>query len=259
MASVDRIESPPGYPGMQGSRRIQGGIRTLLNAANEVAQVSTVTIGTVAANTVYRIAIDGELVTYTATATDTAATVIAELVEKINLGGYGVKAVAGATTFTLTGYAGQVVDITGSGGTGFAIALTTPAAESSPIRFGRAIVQLPTDAMDVGRLPSANDQKFVGITLASQKEQEKSGVTHYRNTEPMPVMRQGSVWVELETEGNEVYVRHAVDGSFTELGRISGVSGTGLVKLEGAEIIYRQGAIAEVSLSGLEKFEVVGP
>jgi hypothetical protein len=240
---------------MQGSRRVPGGIITLLNGSNEVAQVNTVTIGTVAAAVVYNLVIDGYTVTYTALATDTATTVIAKLVELVNLNGLGVRAaVASSTAFTLTGYPGTPFVVSGSGGVGFAIAQTTASAISSPINFARAIVQLPTDSLDVGRLPSANNQKFKGVTLASQKMQEYSGETYYRHTEPMPVVRQGSLWVDVEAQGSDVYVRHAVAGAFTEIGGFSGVAGTGLVLLSGAEWLTRGTGIAELSLSGLEAF-----
>jgi hypothetical protein len=240
---------------MQGSRRVPGGIITLLNGSNEVAQVNTVTVGTVASGVVYRLVVDGQLVTYTALSTDTATTVIAKLVELINLNGLGVRAAAASsTTFTVTGYPGTPFDITGSGGVGFAIAQTTAPATSSPIKFGRAIVQLANDQVDVGRLPSADDQKFKGVTLASQKMQEYSGVTHYRHTEQMPVVRQGSLWVAVEAQGSEVYVRYAASGALTEIGGFSGVSGTGLVLLSGAEWLSKGTGIAELSLSGLEAF-----
>lgn len=256
MSYADRIESPPGYPGMQGSRRVPGGIITLLNGANEIAQVNTVSIGTVAAATNYQIAIEEELITYTATATDTSATVMAELIEAINLAGLGVRAqTSTATAFTVTGYPGQAFGIAGTGGTGFALANTTPAASSSPIKFGRAIVQLATDEVDVGRLPSANNQKFRGVTLASQKQQTYDGLTHYRHTEHMPVVRQGSVWVPVEVLGPDVFVRFQAAGAFTDIGGFSGVAGTGLVLLAGAEWLYKGQNIAELSLYGNEVFE----
>lgn len=252
---TSRIESPPGYPGMQGSRRVPGGIITLTNASNQVAQVNTVTIGTIAANNVYTITIDGQSVTYTAIAGDTATTVISKLVEEINLNGLGVRAqVASSTAFTLTGYPGVAFAIAGSGGSGFSVATTTPAANSSPIKFARAIVQLSSDPLGVGRLPSADDQVFKGVTLGSHREQERTGEVFYKATEPMAVVRQGSVWVDVEAQGDAVYVRHAVAGALTELGGFSGVAGSGLVLLEGAEWLSRGTGIAELSLSGLERF-----
>jgi hypothetical protein len=227
----------------------------LLNGSNEVAQVNTVTVGTVANAVVYRIIVDGQIITYTATSTDTAATVIAKLVELINLNGLGVRAQAvSSTAFTLTGYPGTPVDVSGSGGVGFSIASTTAAATSSPIKFARAIVQLPNDALDVGRLPSADDEKFKGVTLASQKMQEYSGETIYRHTEPMPIVRQGSLWVDVEAQGSAVYVRYAAAGALTDIGKFSGVSGSGLVLLAGAEWLNRGTGIAELSLSGMEEF-----
>jgi hypothetical protein len=240
---------------MQGSRRVPGGIITLLNGSNEIAQVSTITVGTVASAVNYQVSIDGQLVSYVSISTDTATTIIAKLVELINLNGLGVRAAAAsATTVSVTGYPGKAFTISGAGGVGFAIAQTTAAAVSSPIKFARAIVQLSTDALDVGRLPTADDQKFKGVTLASQKMQEYSGQTYYRHTEPMPVMRQGSEWVEVEAQGSNVYVRYAAAGLLTELGGFSGVSGTGLVLLSGAEWLARGNGIAELSLSGMEAF-----
>jgi hypothetical protein len=260
MEYTSRIESPPGFPGMQGSLRVPGGIITLINGASEVAQVNTVSIGTVAPGTVYTISIDNQSITYTAGASDTAATVLAELVESVNLSGVGVRAQSTtATAFTITGYPGKAFNITGTGGTGFSVATTTPSASSSPIKFGRAVVQLPTDELRLGRLPSAKGQKFKGVTLASQKQQTYGGESYYRHTEPMPVVKMGSVWVPIEAPGSEVFVRFFPSGGLTEIGGFSGVAGSGLAKLVGAEWLYFSEGIAELSLTGEEALEPDNP
>lgn len=257
MQFSDRIESPPGIPGMQGSRRINGGIATYKNAANEVAQISTITIGTAANSTKYTVIIDGITIDYTSDATATATEIAAGLAAEINLAGVGVKAAGDATSVTLTGYPGVVFDfIATGGGTGYTSSTTTPAAKSSQIGFGLAVVRETTDKEDVARLPSSATQKFLGVTLRSQMVQHDNGIA-YPNTEPMPVVQMGSVWVPIEgtaTVSDAVYVRLAASGTNTTLGKFSVTAGTGLVELTKARWITGGTNVAELFLCGSEAF-----
>ncbi|KYC42073.1 hypothetical protein WA1_18905 [Scytonema hofmannii PCC 7110] len=261
MPYSDRIESAPGIPGMQGCRRIPGGIATFKNSSNEVAQVSTITVGTAAVNTAYNVLVDGQTVTYQSTATDTATGIRDGLIAEINLASLGVRATAtGAGTFTLTGYPGVAFSavITG-GGTGYAIAPTATAAQSSPIGFGLAVVRATTDKEDVARIPTANTQQFLGVTLHSQKAQYYGGGASYDNTEPMPVIQMGSIWVPVEgtmTVNSKVYVRFQASGSNTLLGGFTATAGTGVVELSGARCITGGTGLAEIFLTGSEKFVV---
>ncbi|MBD2364536.1 hypothetical protein H6G36_25740 [Anabaena minutissima FACHB-250] len=264
--SIDRIESAAAIPGMQGSRRIPGGIATLNNASNQVRQVNTVTVGTAANSTDYTVIVDGIAVTHTSAASATATTIRDGLIAEINLAGLGATARStGAGTFTITGYPGVPFDVSiADGGTGYAIASTTAAANSSPIGFGLAVARATTDAEGVARLPTDDEQIFLGVTLHSHKSQQYYPDTglykaEYRHTEPMSVVQLGSVWVSVEgtvTANSEVFVRQATSGEFTLIGGFAGASGTGLVKLIGAKWITGGTGIAELLLNGTETFEV---
>jgi hypothetical protein len=265
MPLIDRIESAVAIAGMQGERRIHGGIATFLNASNQTRQVNTVTIGTVAPNTAYQVIIDGSAISYTSTATDTATGIRDGLIAEINLAGTGAIARAtGAGVFTLTGSPGVSFNaLVSGGGTGYAIASTATAANSSPIEFGRAVVRETTDKENVARLPSSATQKFLGITLHNHKTQKYSSETgeykaNYRHTEPMSVVQLGSVWVPVESEvtiNSEVYVRFQASGGNSQIGGFSGTAGAGLVKLAGARWEHGGSEIAEVFLTGGEQFE----
>lgn len=249
---------------MQGERRIFGGIATFLNASNQVRQVNTVTVGTAANSTAYQVIIDSNVITYTSGATATATEIRDGLISEINLAGTGAIALAtGAGTFTLTGAPGVAFDaVVSGGGTGFAVTPTTPAANSSAIAFGLAVVRETTDKENVARLPSANTQKFLGITLHNHKSQKYNSqtgeyVAEYRATEPMSVVQLGSIWVPVEsavTLNSEVYVRFQASGNFTKIGGFSGTAGTGLVELEGARWEHGGEGLAEIFLTGNEQF-----
>jgi hypothetical protein len=269
MPLIDRIESPPAIAGMQGARRIPGGIATLINASNQVRQVNTVTVGTAANSTDYKVIVDGVLVTYTSDATATATEIRDGLIAEINFSGLGVTARStGAGTFTLTGYPGVPFDVSiAGGGTGYAIALTTASANSSSIGFGLAVSRATSDAENVARLATDAAQKFLGVTLHNHKSQQYYPDTgeykaEYRHTEPMAVVQLGSVWVPVEsavTLDSDVCIRLSTSGAFTKIGGFAGASGTGRVKLVGAKWVTSGTEIAELFLNGTETFEVITP
>ncbi|ALF52244.1 hypothetical protein ACX27_04265 [Nostoc piscinale CENA21] len=249
---------------MQGSRRIPGGIATLINASNQVRQVNTVTVGTAANSTAYGLIIDGILIDYTSDATATATEIRDGLIAAVNLTGVGVAAIAtGAGTFTLTGYPGASFDATIlGGGSGYAIASTTAAANSSAIGFGLAVARATSDPENVGRLPTSDLQRFLGVTLHNHKQQlynpsEGQYKAEYRHTEPMAVVQLGSVWVAVEsavTLDSSVYVRVSADGSLDKIGGFTGTSGSGVILLQGAKWITGGTEIAELLLNGTEIF-----
>lgn len=265
--SIDRIESLVALPGMQGSVRIPGGIATSINAANQIRQVNTVTVGTVANSTQYNIIIDGIVVSYTSTSADTATGIRDGLVSAVNLAGTGVIAAAtDAGVFTLTGYPGVAFTaaITG-GGTGYAIASTATASNSTAMRFGLAVARATGDPENVARLATDVSQKFLGVILRGHKAQDYYPEddlykARYRHTEPFPRVFMGSVWVTVEspvTVDSEVFVRNAVAGALTGISGFTGTSGAGVVKLVNARWKTGGNEIAELLLSGTEFFEEV--
>lgn len=267
---TSRIEIKPGFPGMQGSVYEPSGNRTYYNAVGEVAQVSTITIGTAAAVD-YNVSINGIVSTYTAISGDDAAEIAAAFAEEINLNGVGVYATATSTTVVLRGNVPGVpftAIITG-GGSGYALALTTAAASASSIEFGRAVVRGTSDAEGLCR-PYTNDdgtQLFVGVSVFQNIPQVYDPITNtsaakYFPRNPVVVKNRGSIWVEVEgtvTVNSTVYVRKAADGALNKLNIFAGAAGTGLVALTGARFISGGTGLAELELTGSEALVITTP
>lgn len=265
--SIDRIESAAAIPGMLGSIRIPGGIATSINAANQVRQVNTVTVGTATVSTTYSVIIDGIVISYASTSTDTATGIRDGLISAINLAGVGVIAAAtDAGVFTITGYPGVAFSaVIVGGGVGYAISTTATASNSSVIDFGLALARAVTDKENVVRLPTSADQKFCGIALHNHKSQQyypdqgryKAGYLH---TEPISRLWMGSAWVPIEspvTADSDVFVRIVASGAFTKTAWFTAESSVNVVKLVGARWITGGTEIAEILLSGAEIFEAV--
>lgn len=267
---TSRIEIKPGFPGMQGSVYEASGNRTYYNAVGEVAQVSTITIGTATA-TNYNVTINGVVSTYSAVSGDTAAEIAEAFAAEINLNGVGVYATYTATTVVLTanvkGLAFTPI-ITG-GGSGYAIALTTAAASAASIEYGRAVVRGTSDAEGLCRNFTADDgsQVFLGVAVFQNIPRVYDPVTNtasskYFPRNPVVVKTKGSIWVEVEgtvTVNSPVYIRKAANGALNKIGVFAGGSGTGLTLLNGAKYISGGTGIAELELTGLESIEVDTP
>lgn len=260
---TSRIEIKPGFPGMQGSVYEESGNRTYYNAVGEVAQVSTITIGTATA-TDYNVSINGIVSTYSAVSGDTAAEIAEAFAAEINLNGVGVYATYTATTVILTANTRGIpftAIITG-GGAGYALALTTAAASASVIEFGRAVVRATSDAEGLCRNFTADDgsQVFLGVAVFQNIPQVYDPVTNtasakYFPRNPVVVKARGSIWVEVEgtvTVDSPVYMRKAANGALNKIGVFAGASGTGLTQLTGARYISGGTGLAELELTGLE-------
>lgn len=259
MPYTDRIESPTGIPGMQGSRRIPGGIATFINASNRLPQINNLAVGTTTPNVDYKVAINDEIITYRSEPTDTATTILKALLERINLQGTGIRAEeSGAGIIQLTGYPGEVADIlVQGGGAGFAISQQQAASNAAPIGFGLAIARAPGDKENVARLPTSGAYKFQGVTLLSHKEQERNGGAYYRHTDPMPAVQMGSLWVPLESQvtvESQCFVRLSATGNFIKIGGFTPTGGAGTAELVGARWITGGYDCAELFLHGNEYF-----
>lgn len=93
------------------------------------------------------------------------------------------------------------------GGIGFGLAV---------VRAADQTVKLPAAAGDV-------TNSFEGFTV--RQEYREANPQGYSNLEPVPVMRRGYIWVEVEgavTEEGAVYVRTAASGPNTQLGAVRG-------------------------------------
>jgi hypothetical protein len=174
----------------------QAVIKTYLNSAVAVKQVSTITIGTAAAgnySATFAQGINGSPITITieAIAADTAAVIQAKLLTALKaqsaLAGISFAAAAGTTITCISKREGTGEGFDGSvsgGGAGFAIVESTAPSDPAEIGFGRVVIAHPDDqdpindsrpesAAFVGkaRYPaSAADLAFiVGITLESEE------------------------------------------------------------------------------------------
>lgn len=137
-------------------------IITLANNAGAVKQVATVTVGTAADNTVYSIVIDGVTISINSGTSATATTIRDALVAAIKQSplAYGkLIQTTGSGTVILTarigGTAGGFVAGISGGGTGYAIAQTTAAADPSLIPFGKGLTTSSTEGARTCRMINA--------------------------------------------------------------------------------------------------------
>lgn len=231
---------PIGYPGMPSDIGIKYD-RTYMNVASDVAQVSTITIGTYAANATYVVSINGQAASVTAPPTGgTTTTVRDQLISEINLYGLGVLAQpTAAGAFTITGEEGETFTISASatGGGAITSALTTPSAASGDVEIGLALVRVATDGDRQARLGAPDtDHTFLGVAIDNgyMIRKENSMPWHnaiYRRGDPMVVREQGRCFVQIEGNVNPslpVFYRYTGTG---KIGAFSGVAGAGSQQL----------------------------
>lgn len=195
------------------------------NAGGQVKQVDTITVGTAANSTAYSYSAFGQTVTYTSTGSATAAEITTGLVNAIKANGviYGRVAVTFVTgTITLTarlpGVANSFTSSISGGGTGYAVANTTPAAEPAIIPFGRAVATLSTDSTRAGRLINAAPSTtniIQGVCIRTNAYDSRGIgaeiIEGYPPREPMNIMKRGRVAVRVldaVTPLSQVFVQH---------------------------------------------------
>lgn len=127
-------------------------IITLSNSAGAIKQVTTVTVGTAADNTVYSVIVDGMTVSVNSGASATATTIRDALIAAIKqspllygkiipTGGSGTVVLTARNAGTANGFTATI----SGGGTGYAIAQTTAAADPSLIAFGKGLTTSSTE------------------------------------------------------------------------------------------------------------------
>ena len=95
---------------------------------------------------------------------------------------------------------------------------------SGAIPFGRSVVKV-TGEDDGVILPSATGQKFVGVSVLTQVEEQvlTTGVVEYDDKDPINVMRKGKIWVYVEEavdpDTDSVYFRHTAGAGGSVIGR----------------------------------------
>lgn len=249
----------PGYPGMP-SDIGQKYERSYFNVAADVAQVTTVTVGTYAANATYMVSINGQNIDYTAPPTGgSLATVASALVEQINL--YGVGAFAqstGAAVFTITGSPGDPLTISASATSGGAItaSTTTPVVTTGKVELGLAVIRIEGDTDREARLGAPDtDHIFLGVTtdcgyMIREPNAPIGQNASYQRGDMMLVREEGQCFVQIETDVNPslpVFYRYTGTG---KIGAFSGTTGTGLQQLLNARWVGsgKAGSYAELRL-----------
>ena len=108
-------------------------------------------------------------------------------------------------------------------------------AKAATLAPGRCVRRDTADATPLVTVPTSAAQVTGDATNAPPL-----GVTMWDNTQlnnpylvgdPVPVMRQGTMWVVREDSGDEstpVYIRHTANGGNTVIGGFAGAAGTGL-------------------------------
>lgn len=231
-------------------------IITLANGGGQVRQVDTITIGTAANSTAYNYSAFGQTVTYTSTGAATAAEITTGLLNAIRANGtiYGrvsTSSTVGSIVLTsrLTGAANSFTSSVSGGGTGYAVANTTPAADPVVIPFGRAIFSSTADgSWRIGRLPNAAPSAtniLRGVCIRTNAYESRGiGVAieeGYAPRDPINVMKHGRVAVRVldaVTPASQVFVVHtgahagkfrgSADASATALTAAAGTTNGGI-------------------------------
>ncbi|MFB2832941.1 hypothetical protein [Floridanema evergladense] len=204
-------------------------IITLSNNASGVKQVATVTVGTAADATVYSIIVDGVTVSVNSGASATATTIRDALIAAIKqsplvygklipTGGIGTVVLTARNSGTPGGFTPTI----SGGGTGYAIAATTAAADPTVIAFGRALTTSSTEAANTCRQINAalsGTNVLRGVSCRTNAF-ETIGIGYtiiegYPPREAVNVVRRGRVAVRVQeavTPLSAVWVYHTGAG-----------------------------------------------
>ena len=259
--SMNRYRPPIGYPGMPSDIGVKYD-RSYSNVANDVSQVSTITVTTYAAGATYMVTVNGQTFSYTAPATGgSLATVAAALLEQANLYGLGVVAKsASSTSFTLTSQPGEpfTLSVAATGGGALTGALTTPPVTTGEVELGLAVVRVATDGDREARLgdPSGT-HLFLGVTIdpgylnrGCEPTSNPWQNAKYRRGDMMLVREEGSCFVQIEEDVDPsmpVFYRYTGSGT---TGAFRGSASSGAQQLVSARWLTRgkAGQFAELRL-----------
>ena len=200
----------------------------LANSAGAVKQVATITVGTAADNTTYSLMVDGQTVSINSGTSATATTIRDALVAAIKQSPlvYGkVIPTTGSGTVILTariaGTAGSFTPAISNGGTGYALAATTAAADPALIAFGKGLTTSSTEGQRTCRrinaaLSSTNVFRGVSSRTLAMASQGigYSIVEGYPPQEAVNCVRKGRIAVrvwETVTPQSAVWVYHTGD------------------------------------------------
>lgn len=152
-------------------------------------------------------------------------------------------AVATSAALTTTGKVKKLVSVTipaqtGAGGV-FTIGVAALTAGTEALFCGVAVRQMLKTTLASSGLFGYPGQ--LGVT----------GPADYVDGETVPCLTEGGIWVASETaneDGDPVYIRTAVSGSFQVLGAFANAAGTGRVQLTRARFVRHSEAPASAAL-----------
>lgn len=211
---------------------VEGGIADLgfMNKASKtaganVAQIDTITVDTEANTTAYTFTVNGHTVTYTSDASGTFAEIQAGLVAA----GQAISYLVGIVTFggvspdiTITSDTAGVPVTVAESDANLSLVATTANTTSSPIPFGRGLMQALTDAEKIA-LPNLTGFMLAGVSVQSQQYTDNDGDAEYRDGVAVSTLTKGRIWVKAEDTitslDDAVYLRHTANGAVNVPGR----------------------------------------
>lgn len=247
-------------------------VLTYFNNDPRTAQVDTITTpadpaSSPGADTTYTITVNGVEITYTDDGSPTRAEIAEGLRDAVNaepeVNGTVVATATGTTTILTARVAGE--GFTTTVDSNLSLANTTANDEADSVPFGRAVIVDGLDAPSKAKAVNSTDVSdaddaaaFICGVTARDKTQElevDSDLAEYGPNQPMGVLRDGRIYVEIEgaipSDPTDVFVRTAADGSLDKIGGFAGASGTGLVQWSGARWVRAAGsglAVLDVSV-----------
>lgn len=266
--TTERVEGVAGDLADSG----ENDVLSYLNDDPRTAQVDTITTpadpsSSPGADTTYTVTVNGIEITYTDDGSPTRAEIAEGLRDAVNTESRVNGTVVATATATETVLTARVAGegFTTTVDSNLSLTNTTANDEADSVPFGRAVIvdslanpktAKAVNGTDVTDADDA-DAKICGVTLRdkSQELDVDSDLAEYGPNQPMSVLRDGRVYVEIEgsipSDPTDVFVRTTADGSLDKIGGFAGASGTGLVQWSGARWVRSAGsglAVLDVSV-----------
>lgn len=207
------------------------------NAYPQAVQTSTVTVDTATDDTLYTFEVNGVSISYISGTGASLADIAAGLAAALNAEPavrQSASADAAAAVVTIEGLIPGIPFVLTESDANLTAADVTAAAEATPIPFGRLCVRGAASGLDVypnrlGRLPTSGDTDVDDIALGVSLLVYDQEGTEYAPNARVAAMKEGRVWVEVDTavsESDDVYVGTGAG----EEGKFYNASGPGRLK-----------------------------
>lgn len=249
-----RFSTDPLIDALPGSYGPNAKIRSLKNSATDVAQVSTVAIGTVQASQDYTITLTPPDGTAAIAVTVNAASLTAAqlrnavvtAIQGSRLFSYMIPAPSSTSDYTLTGRVlGLAYPLTISNThASYTLTATTAAGTSAAVPFGRLVARKAAWAADVVALPTASDDILLGASVIDATSVRAgygaAAVVSYGRNQMVSFTDDGDIYLEAETAvaaNSTLLFRHTADGALNRLGVLAVGAGTGRAALPAGFIV----------------------